>query len=99
MTLLALLLFTPWFAILGWAYWAFPRGRGDTRVFDVAALLLALAASSGAMHWGWHYSTSDFGGMWKQVLATLLGYKAFLLVLGVAWYWRRKKGSEVINSN
>ena len=38
---LALVLFAPWFAILGWAYWNYPRAHvagGWSRRFDVATL-------------------------------------------------------------
>ena len=34
-------------------------------------------------------STSiEAGPIWRQVLASLLAYKAFLLVVAVAWTWR-----------
>ena len=43
---LALILFIPWFLILGALFWIYPRqprGRGR-RIYDVLALLLAVVA-------------------------------------------------------
>ena len=88
---LALLLFAPWFAILGWAYWKFPRRQvaaGNTRGFDAGVLLLALVASAAAMRWSFHMLFRNAGPMWPQVIATLAGYHAFLAVLVAAWLVR-----------
>ena len=88
---LALLLFSPWFAILGWAYWKYPRRQvaaGNTRRFDAAVLLSAVVLSALAMRWTYAMEFQDAGTMWPQVLATLAGYHAFLLVLAVAWLLR-----------
>ena len=88
---LALLLFSPWFAILGWAYCKFPRRQvaaGNTRRFDAAVLLSAVALSALAMRWTYAMEFENAGTMWPQVLATLAGYHAFLLVLAVAWLVR-----------
>ena len=88
---LALLLFSPWFAILGWAYWKFPRRQvaaGNTRRFDAGVLLSAVALSALAMRWTYAMEFENAGTMWQQVLATLAGYHAFLLVLAVAWLVR-----------
>src|SRR4051794_10786347 len=88
MSLLALILFSPWFAILGWAYWTYPRRIPATparRFFDLAMLVASVGASALAMHWA--YAANDgFGGtIWKQVVATLWGYGAFLALLGTAF--------------
>lgn len=93
---LALLLFLPWFAILGALYWFYPRTLERTsarRRFDVTALALAFAASFVAGRWGFAIAstTIEAGPIWRQVLASLLAYKAFLVVVGGAWAWRGMK--------
>jgi hypothetical protein len=88
---LALLLFSPWFAILAWAYWKYPKRQvegGHTRAFDLAVLASSLLLSAIAMRWtfamDWHYA----GNLWPQVIATLAGYHAFLAVLAFGWFAR-----------
>ena len=95
---LALLLFLPWFAILGALYWFYPRTLERTpgrRRFDVTALALAFAASFVAGRWGFAIAstTIEAGPIWRQVLASLLAYKAFLVVIACAWAWRGFKFS------
>lgn len=90
---LALILFLPWFAILGALYWFYPRTLERTparRRFDIAALCLAFLASFIAGRWGFAIAstTIEAGPIWRQVLASLLAYKAFLAVLAGAWAWR-----------
>ena len=90
---LALILFLPWFAILGALYWFYPRTLArspERRRFDVAALCLAFLASFLAGRWGFAIAstTIEAGPIWRQVLASLLAYKAFLVVIGIAWAWR-----------
>lgn len=93
---LALILFLPWFAILGTLYWFYPSTLERSparRRFDVIALCAALAASFLAGRWGFAIAstTIEAGPIWRQVLASLLAYKAFLVVLGGAYAWRRLK--------
>lgn len=87
---LSLILFLPWFAILAVLYWVFPhRHPGATsRAIDVAVLVVSLLLSVWAMRWGFLNADPGAGTIWKQVLATLTAYGAFLLVLGAAWTWR-----------
>lgn len=87
---LTLILFLPWFAILGVLYWFYPRQpRGmRRRVFDLAALALALCASWAAMRWGMLNADPDAGAIWKQVLACLTAYGAFLALLTLAAWLR-----------
>jgi hypothetical protein len=90
---LALLLFLPWFAILGTLYWFYPRTLERTparRRFDVVALCVAFLASFVAGRWGFAFASTSIeaGPIWRQVLASLLAYKAFLAVLAGAWAWR-----------
>lgn len=94
MSLLALLLFAPWFAILGWAYWAWPKSHAVTpsrRRLDLIALLLAVILSAIAMNWSYSLPFENAGTLWPQVIATLAGYHVFLAVLAVAWFIRRRR--------
>jgi hypothetical protein len=89
---LTLILFLPWFLILGALFWFYPRQpRGGARnAFDLAALLLSLIASWLGMRWGMLHADPQAGAIWKQVLATLLAYGAFLAVLCAAWPLRAR---------
>lgn len=95
---LSFLLFFPTFAIVGALYCAYPRApRGGLRwLTDLATLLLAAALSILAMRWGFHASSGSGGNLWRQVVATLLAYGAFLGVLCLAlplraiWLRRRR---------
>lgn len=94
MSLLALVLFAPWFAILGWVYWAYPKSHAVSparRRFDLIALLLAVALSAAAMHWAYSIEFEGTGPLWPQVIATLAGYHVFLIVLIVAFFMRRSR--------
>ena len=54
---LALILFLPWFSILGFVSWRFPR-QPRTRariVFDLASLLLATGLGGWGMQWGFFH--------------------------------------------
>jgi len=88
---LALLLFAPWFLILAVLYWLYPRKPRDAarRLFDVAALAIAVIAFVLALHWAHGYADRRYGEMWPQVLATSVGYGVFLAVLVIAIYVRR----------
>ncbi|TWT18693.1 hypothetical protein FQY83_15085 [Luteimonas marina] len=84
---LTLILFLPWFLILGALYWLFPRKpRGAARVlYDIAALVLSVAAFLWSVHWSVANADTQYGKLWPQILATALGYGVFLAVLGVAF--------------
>lgn len=97
---LALILFLPWFAILGVLYWFYPRTMEKTparRRFDLVALVLAFTAAFLAGRWGFATAATgiEAGPIWRQVLASLLAYKAFLLVVGIAWAWRGQRFRRV----
>lgn len=97
---LALILFLPWFAILGTLYWYYPRTlerSAARRRFDAIALAVAFLASFVAGRWGFEMAstTIEAGPIWRQVLASLLAYKAFLLVMAAAWVWRGFKFRSV----
>jgi hypothetical protein len=83
---LALILFLPWFVILGYVFWRFParpRSAGR-RSLDAASLLMATMLAGAGMQWSFFHADPRYGGMWKQVLATSVAYGLFLLVLTVA---------------
>ena len=85
---LALVLFLPWFLLLGALFWLFPRQPRNPRrkAFDIAALVVAFVMSFVGMQWGYALGLADVGtgAIWKQVLATLVAYGAFLFVLTLA---------------
>ncbi|SFK93628.1 hypothetical protein [Lysobacter sp. cf310] len=83
---LALILFVPWFSILAWLYWAYPKQpRLAARTwFDGGALLLATLLAGWGMHWSMHNADPNAGAIWKQVLATSVAYGLFLLIMTAA---------------
>lgn len=87
---LALILFLPWFLILSVLFWVYPRQpRGPARrVFDVAAIVLSVVAFVASIQWAFHYADPSYGGMWKQVLATAVGYGVYLAVMALAFLLR-----------
>ncbi|WP_064746324.1 hypothetical protein [Lysobacter antibioticus] len=96
---LALILFIPWFSILAWLFWAYPRQpRGGARsAFDAASLILATLAAGWGMHWGFYNADPQAGAIWKQVLATSVAYGLFLAVMTAAlilrWRWLRRRAA------
>jgi hypothetical protein len=90
---LALILFLPWYLILAWLYWAFPRQPRTAlrRLFDLASLTVTVLASAASMHWSYLVAAADAsaGLIWRQVLATSVSYGVFLAVLTVAFVLRR----------
>jgi hypothetical protein len=95
MNALALILFLPWFIIVGAAYWFLPREspRSSRRNrIDALALLLALVLSAAGMALGMQTDTHGHHPIWAQVLATLYAYGAFLGVLASAAWLRAKRG-------
>ena len=101
MPFLAVVLFLPWFLLLGALFWLFPRAPRNAarKRFDVVALLAALALSIAGMQWGYALGLADVGtgAIWKQVLATLVAYGAFLMSMFLAvllrsWFLSRGRG-------
>lgn len=101
MRYLALLLLAPWLVILGWAYFAYPKSLPRTtgrRSFDVAVLLLAVAATVSAAVLGYEAvqlpPVAQFGrssgAIWQQVLPALYGYGACVAVLLVGLIVRQQ---------
>jgi hypothetical protein len=88
MPYLALILFLPWFLLIGALFWLFPPQPRDAarKRFDATALVVAFVLSFGGMQWGYALGLADAGtgASWKQVMATLVAYGAFLAVMFVA---------------
>ena len=94
MNLLAVLLLAPWFAVLGWIYWrTAPAPFAAHRSFDLAALAAAVALSIAGMALGLHYDPAGHHPIIREIVASLIAYKGFLLVLVAAWFWRRRAPS------
>ncbi len=85
-TSLSLILFLPWFCIIGGLYCVYPRKpRNAARwIADLGVLALAAAASIAAMRWSFHAASGIGGPLWKHVLATLMTYGLFLAVIALA---------------
>lgn len=89
---LALILFSPWFLILGALYWLYPRqprNRART-LFDIVALLLAFLGCLASLYWSFGFADRSYGQLWPQILATSVGYGVFLAVLTGAVILRRR---------
>ena len=89
---LALILFLPWFLILGTLFWLYPRRpRGaKRRLFDAVSLCCAGVAFVLAVQWAHAGADPSYGRMWKQVFATSVGYGVFLAAMLLAWLLRRR---------
>ncbi len=94
MRYLALILFVPTFAILGWLYWHFPRELPRTvprRRFDLAAIALAMLLTVLALEGAMSTRFPGTGPIWPQVFAVLAVYHVFPLVLAGAWWVRGRR--------
>ena len=87
---LTLILFLPWFLILAVLFWVYPRQpRGIARrLYDVAAVLASLALFVASLYWSHEIADPAHGRMWRQILATALGYGVFLGAMLVAFALR-----------
>lgn len=88
---LTLILFLPWFAILGTLFWCYPRQPRNAarRVFDALSLLVSLAAFLASIYWSYDNADLRYGRLWPQILATALGYGVWLAVMTLAFFVRR----------
>jgi len=89
---LALILFLPWYLILAWLFWAFPRQPRTSRrrLFDLGSLAMTVLASAASMHWSYLIGAADAstGPIWRQILATSVSYGVFLAVLAATFAMR-----------
>lgn len=94
---LTLILFLPWFVILTVLFWKFPREPKGVarRAYDVIALVVALGLFLASVYWAQAYADPAEGKMWKQILATALGYAVYLGAMTIAflarWLWLRRR--------
>jgi hypothetical protein len=88
---LALILFLPWYLVILIVYWRMRRkpARWGGRVFDLAAIAVSIAAAAIAGPWALAHADDSIGSMWPQILATVVGYGAFLAVITLAALLRR----------
>jgi hypothetical protein len=90
---LAMILFVPWFSILALLFWMFPRQPRNAarKAFDIVSLVLATALATLGMQWSVHNAEPGYGHMWQQILATMMAYGGFLMVMTAAvmvrWAW------------
>ena len=99
MTWLGLILFAPWFLIMAWCYWAFPRDLPRTaarRAFDLVSIVTAFAASAAGLYWFYIGNAGSGGPIWQQVVATLGAYLGFLVVLLFAFAVRSRVWGRVL---
>ncbi len=92
--LLATILLAPWFLVLCWVYWRFGRAAKRSRGFDLAAMVMAIVLAAGSGWYGLGVADVAYGKLWPQILASLLAYGVFLLVLLIAAWWRRRTGNQ-----
>ncbi len=92
MPYLALILFLPWFLILGVLFAIYPRNPRTSarRLFDLVTIALAGIGSSIGMRWAYLTADTSVGMMWKQIFATLVAYGIFLGVMTVALIVRQR---------
>lgn len=99
---LTVLLFLPWFAILGTLFWMLPRTPRDAarRRFDTVALALCVAAFVLSVDWAMGHADRSHGQLWPQILAVSVGYGVFLAALGCAALlrrrWLRRRGGREV---
>jgi hypothetical protein len=88
---LALILFLPWYLVILVVYWRLRRKPAPWlgRVFDLAAIAASIAAAAIAGPWALAHADDSVGSMWPQILATVVGYGAFLAVIALAALLRR----------
>jgi len=88
---LALILFLPWYLVILVVYWRMRRkpARWTGRVFDLAAIAVSIVAAAIAGPWALVHADDSIGTMWPQILATVVGYGAFLAVITLAALLRR----------
>lgn len=89
--LLPLLLFAPWFAILGGLFWWYPRLPRSTarRNYDALSLLAALTGFFVSMRIVMDSADRSRGGLWPQVVSSSVAYAVFLAILTLAFLIRR----------
>ena len=93
---LALILFLPWYVLLGWVFWrARARGASTSRkLLALGFLAVSLAAAGFTGVWAYGFADPSAGAIWKQILACVVGYWAFLGVLALGFAALRPPTSQ-----
>lgn len=88
---LALILFLPWYLVILIVYWRMRRkpAQWAGRLFDLAAIAVSIVAAAISGPWALAHADDSIGTMWPQILATVVGYGAFLAVITLAALLRR----------
>ena len=88
---LALILFLPWYLVLIWLFWrARARGQRAYRKLLVASIVsAALFAAALTGICSYRFADTAFGAIWKQILACVVAYWAFLTVLAMGYFMLR----------
>jgi len=88
---LALILFLPWYLVILIVYWRMRHKPApwSGRLFDLAAIAVSIVAAGIAGPWALAHADDSIGTMWPQILATVVGYGAFLAVITLAALLRR----------
>lgn len=99
-TNLALILFLPWYLVILIVYWRMRRtpARWPGRVFDLVAIAVSIVAAALAGPWALMHADDSIGSMWPQILATVVGYGAFLAVITLAALLRRMLATVLSNT-
>jgi hypothetical protein len=81
---LALILFLPWYVLLGWLFWrvAARGGTAGRKLLAIFVLGISLGAAAISGLWAYGFADAAAGAIWRQVFACVVGYGAFLAVLG-----------------
>ena len=82
---LALILFLPWYAVVLWIFWRATgkHAAGARKIASLAFCVLSLVAAGIAGVWALGQADPAAGAIWRQVIACVAGYAAFLSVLTV----------------
>ncbi len=90
---LSLILLLPWYVVLGWVFWRLTARRGGVarRLLALGVLVGAIAAAAGSGIWAFRHADPSAGAIWRQVLASAIGYGAFLGVLAAGCLLMRRR--------
>lgn len=83
---LALILFLPWYLVLGWMFMRYVRGAAwSMRLVAFATITVALVAAAFTGVWAYHHADPTHGALWTQILPAVIGYGAFLAVIVIGF--------------
>ena len=65
-----MILFAPWFVILGVLYWLYPRQPRPPGAGRSTAALAARPCVRSSLHWAQGWADRGYGRMWQQIVGT-----------------------------